>query len=67
MAGEKATSTASLVGEAIPTWKPHSSAAAADGQTRPTANSLLCKELCAIRQTLDLPPDTLSGLTAMTL
>jgi hypothetical protein len=31
--------------------------------TRPTARTLLREELRAIRQTLDLPPDALSGLT----
>ena len=35
----------------------------ADDQTRPTASKLLREELRAIRQTLDLPPDALSGLT----
>ncbi len=33
-----------------------------DGQ-RPTASRLLCKELRAIRQTLDLPPEAASRLT----
>ena len=37
-------------------------AEAAD-QTRPTASKLLREELRAIRQTLDLPPDAISGLT----
>ena len=37
-------------------------AQAAD-QTRPTACTLLREELRAIRQTLDLPPHALSGLT----
>ena len=32
-------------------------------QSRPTACTLLREELRAIRQTLDLPPDALSGLT----
>ena len=35
----------------------------ANDQTRPTASKLLRDELRAIRQTLDLPPETLSGLT----
>ena len=35
----------------------------ADDQSRPTACKLLHEELRAIRQTLDLPPDALSGLT----
>ena len=35
----------------------------AAGQTRPTACKLLREELRAIRQTLDLPPDAVSGLT----
>jgi hypothetical protein len=35
----------------------------ADDQTRPTACKLLRAELRAIRQTLDLPPDAVSGLT----
>jgi hypothetical protein len=39
------------------------SPAEADDYTRPTASKLLRAELRAIRQTLDLPPDTLSGLT----
>jgi len=38
-------------------------AAEADDQTRSTASGLLRKELKAMRQTLDLPPDALSGLT----
>jgi hypothetical protein len=35
----------------------------APDHTRPTARKLLWNELRAIRQTLDLPPDALSGLT----
>ncbi|HLW03844.1 MAG TPA: hypothetical protein VKT82_34675 [Ktedonobacterales bacterium] len=35
----------------------------ADDQSRPTASTLLREELRAIRQTLDLPSNTLSGLT----
>ena len=35
----------------------------ADDQARPTASKLLREELRAIRQTLDLPPEALSGLT----
>ena len=39
------------------------SPAEADDQTRSTARTLLREELRAIRQTLDLPPHALSGLT----
>ncbi|HLW02479.1 MAG TPA: hypothetical protein VKT82_27755 [Ktedonobacterales bacterium] len=35
----------------------------ADDQSRPTASTLLREELRAVRQTLDLPSNTLSGLT----
>ncbi|GEM_PF-1466204 len=35
----------------------------ADDQSRPTASTLLREELRAIRQTLDLPPEAVSGLT----
>ena len=38
-------------------------ASEADNQSRPTACTRLYEELRALRQTLDLPPDALSGLT----